>query len=393
MSFEQLGLEPDILRAVLEKGYTTATPIQVMAIPVILSGRDVIGSAQTGTGKTAAFALPALSRLKKHNPEKAPRCLILEPTRELAGQVDDNLKLYGQHVDLKALLLHGGVKYGGQLQGLKEGADIIVATPGRLLDHMQQGNLSLSTIEILVLDEVDRMLDMGFIEDVTRIVSACPVERQTLFFSATVSDAIKRLSERVLRDPENLDAGGNRRSPAETVDHAIYPVDAIQKFDLLVCMLEKMDYDSVLIFTRTKVDADRITRWLNEHSHPAIAMHSDRTQSERKEALESFKSGKYKILVATDIASRGLDISGITHVINYNVPQHCEDYVHRIGRTGRALREGEAYTLYSTDETSLLKNIETYIQKPIPRRKWEGFHYRNEPLLAASSSLRKRRNR
>ncbi|WOO41641.1 DEAD/DEAH box helicase [Rubellicoccus peritrichatus] len=391
MSFDTLGLEPDVLRSVHDKGYSNPTPIQEQAIPIALTGKDLIGSAQTGTGKTAAFCLPALSLLKAHNAEKSPRCLILEPTRELAGQVDDNLELYGKHLDLKVALIHGGVKYGGQEKALEEGADIVVATPGRLLDHMEKGNISLAGIEILILDEVDRMLDMGFIEDVNYMVSQCPKERQTLFFSATVPDPIKKLADTVLTDPASVELGG-RRAPAETVDHAIYPVDAIQKFDLLVSMIERMDYDSVLIFTRTKIDADRITRWLKERNHPVVTMHSDRTQAERKAALEGFKSGKYEILVATDIASRGLDISGITHVINYNVPQHCEDYVHRIGRTGRAAKEGEAFTLFSTDETSFLSNIENFIGKTIPRRKWENFHYRNEPLLN-SPPPRKRRNR
>lgn len=392
MIFDDLGLHPEVLRAVKDKGYVTPTPIQAQAIPVVLEGKDVIGSAQTGTGKTAAFCLPTLSRLEKHNPEKQPRCLMLEPTRELAGQVDDNIQLYGKHLDLRATLIHGGVKYGGQEKALADGVDIVVATPGRLIDHMEKGNLSLANIEVLVLDEVDRMLDMGFIEDVTRIVSACPKSRQTLFFSATVPDAIKRLAEQVLQDPVSVELGG-RRSPAETVDHAIYPVDAIQKFDLLVHMLEEMDYESVIVFTRTKIDADRISRWLIERKHPVATMHSDRTQSERKAALEGFKSGKFEILIATDIASRGLDISGITHVINYNVPQHCEDYVHRIGRTGRALKEGEAFTLFSTDETSFLHNIEKFIGTTIPRRKWEGFRYRNEPHLGAGPPARKRRNR
>lgn len=391
MSFDTLGLDPKVLQAVKEKGYELPTPIQEQAIPVVLEKHDLIGSAQTGTGKTAAFCLPALTLLKAHDPERSPRCLILEPTRELAGQVDDNIQLYGQHLDLRATLIHGGVKYGAQDKALADGVDIVVATPGRLLDHMERGNLTLKHIELLILDEVDRMLDLGFIEAVTRIAAACPKERQTLFFSATVPDPIKRLAEQVLREPKSVELGG-RRSPAETVDHAIYPVDAIQKTDLLIAMLDRMQYDGVLIFTRTKMDADRISRWLEDHQHSVATLHSDRTQPERKAALEGFKSGKYQIMVATDIASRGLDINSITHVINFNVPQHCEDYVHRIGRTGRAAREGEAFTLYSTDETSFLSNIEQYIGQSIPRRKWEGFRYRNEPQLE-KTVVRKRRNR
>ncbi len=392
MTFKDLGLLPEIAQAVAEKGYENPTPIQAQAIPVILSRKDLIGSAQTGTGKTAAFALPLLSILARHEPV-GPRVLIMEPTRELAGQVEENLLTYGKHLDLRTVLIHGGVKYGGQLQQLADEPDIVVATPGRLIDHVQQGNLSLKNISLLVLDEVDRMLDMGFIDDVRRIVRWCPEERQTLLFSATVPDAIRNLSEWALKSPEQIDVGG-RRSPAETVDHAIYPVDGIQKYDLLLALLKKMDFASVLIFTRTKVDADKITRWLIDHDHSVAVMHADRSQSERKEALDGFKKGQYEILVATDIASRGLDVSGITHVINYNVPQHAEDYVHRIGRTGRASKEGEAYTLYSSDETAHLAEIEKYIGQKIPRRKLEAFAYRTEPLLETSAApVRKKRNR
>lgn len=391
-TFSELGLLPEIIRAVEEMGYETPTPIQAQAIPLILEGRDIIGSAQTGTGKTAAFTLPMLTRMKAHK-GGSPRGLILEPTRELAAQVDENLDLYIKHLDLKKALLHGGVKYGGQLDALKAEPDIVAATPGRLIDHLDQGTFDLRSIEFLVLDEVDRMLDMGFIDQVSNIVQRCPKERQTLLFSATVPERIQKLAEWALRDPVQVDVGGRRRSPAETVDHAIFPVNGIQKYDLLLAMLESFNYQSVLIFTRTKVDADRVTRWLLDHKHPVATMHSDRSQGERKEALEGFKSGKYAILVATDIAARGLDVSGITHVINYNVPQHAEDYVHRIGRTGRAAREGEAYTLFSTDETGHLDAIERYIEQKIPRRKLDGFRYRGEPDLSTGPVIRKKRNR
>ena len=392
MSFTELGLSPEIEKAVVEFGYTEPTPIQAQAIPVILAGRDLIGSAQTGTGKTAAFCLPALTLLKEHSAD-APRCLILEPTRELAAQVDENLQIYTRYASLKTTLLHGGVGYGKQKQELNAGVDIVVATPGRLLDHLSQGTFSLSAIQLLILDEVDRMLDMGFIEDVRRIIAKCPAERQTLLFSATVPDAIKMLADWALREPETIDVGGNR-TPAETVDHAIFPVDGIQKYDLLLAMLRKMDYKSVLIFSRTKIDADRIARWLMDHDHAVAVMHADRTQKERQQALDGFKSGKYAIMVATDIASRGLDISGVTHVINYNVPQHAEDYVHRIGRTGRAATEGEAFTLFSNDEANFLEQVEKYINQSIPRRKLEGFKYRTEPeLTTAKRVVRRRRNR
>jgi ATP-dependent RNA helicase RhlE len=392
MTFEELGLPPDIVRAVTEKGYTTPTPIQAQSIPILLEGRDILGSAQTGTGKTAAFALPALARLGAHQPN-GPRILVLEPTRELAAQVDEQFRAYGKYGNCRCALLHGGVGYGPQLDALEKGSDIVVATPGRLLDHLEQRNITFKHLQMVVLDEVDRMLDLGFIDDVTRILNQCPKNRQTLLFSATVADAIKRLISGHMNNPVDVNIG-NRVSPADTVDHAIFPVDGIQKYDLLLKMFEKMEYHSVLVFTRTKRDADRIAEWLDAHNHPVTVMHADRSQKERTEALAGFKSGKYDILVATDIAARGLDIAGISHVINYNVPQHAEDYVHRIGRTGRAMREGEAYTLFSSDETSYLQSIEKLIGRPIERRKLEDFPYRTEPNLnSVNPPPPKRRNR
>ncbi len=393
MTFAELGLPPALVQAVTDKGYTTPTPIQAKAIPVLLEGRDVVGSAQTGTGKTAAFALPAIARLGAHKPN-GPRVLVLEPVRELAAQVDEQFRSYGRNGNLRVALLHGGVGYGPQLDALHDGADIVVATPGRLLDHMEQRNVNFKNLEIVVLDEVDRMLDLGFIDDVTRILNQCPRNRQTLLFSATVADTIKRLISGYMRDPIDVNIG-MRVSAADTVDHAVFPVDGIQKYDLLLAMLEGMEYHSVLIFTRTKRDADRIAEWLDAHNHPVTTMHADRSQKERTEALNGFKSGRYEILVATDIAARGLDIAGISHVINYNVPQHPEDYVHRIGRTGRAMKEGEAYTLFSSDETTYLKLIEKLIGRPIERRKLEGFAYRTEPNLLSSAPPAgpKRRNR
>ncbi len=393
MQFAELALSPDVLRAVEDRGYKEPTPIQAQAIPVALEGRDIIGSAQTGTGKTAAFTLPMLTRLAPHK-SPGPRGLILVPTRELAAQVDDNLEAYSKYTDMNKALLHGGVKYGRQEQEIEAVPDIVSATPGRLIDHLDRRNFSLENIEILVLDEVDRMLDMGFIDQVGNIVRRCPENRQTLLFSATIPDAIAKLASWALKEPVTIDTGV-RRTPAETVEHAIFPVDGIQKYDLLVAMLKKFDYDSIIIFTRTKIDADRITKWIEGHDHKVAVMHADRTQAERKRALEGFKKGEYEILVATDIASRGLDISGVTHVINFNVPQHAEDYVHRIGRTGRAQTEGEAYTLYSTDEAGHLDAIERFIGQPLERRKLEGFRYRNEPELSsnAAASGPKRRNR
>ena len=392
MRFEDFGLPDVIMRAINDMGYETPTPIQEKAIPLVLRGRDVIGSAQTGTGKTAAFALPALAVLEK--PERLPRALILEPTRELAAQVAENLDSYGKYMDLHFALLHGGVSANPQKDRLKKGADIVVATTGRLIDLLDQGCLQLDRIEYLVLDEVDRMLDMGFIEDVARIVNQCPVRRQTLLFSATIPEAIRRLASWALYKPVEINAG-TRHTPAETVEHAIYPVDAIQKYDLLTSLLEKENYKSAIIFTRTKRDADHITDWLEAHDCAVTTMHADRSQRERQEALEGFKSGKFSILVATDIAARGLDIAGVSHVINYNVPENPEDYVHRIGRTGRANHEGEAITLFSPEEYSFLLAIERFIGQPIRRQLLDGFPYRTEPFMGTPTTpaLPKRRNR
>lgn len=391
MTFSELGLASSVVQAIDEMGFKSPTPIQLQAIPIALKGLDLVASAPTGTGKTAAFALPTLSRIRQGSGK--PTVLVLEPTRELAAQVHEQFEIFSKHSGHQSALIHGGVGYGGQLQALDGGAEIIIATPGRLIDHVQQKNIDLRSIEILILDEVDRMLDMGFIDDVRWIASQCPRQRQTLFFSATLPAEIRKLAQWALKDPEEITIG-LRHTPAETVDHAIFPVDGIQKYDLLLALLAKMDYHSVLIFTRTRRDADKISRWLLDHNHSVTVLHSDRSQTERREALDGFKRGKFEILVATDIASRGLDISDISHVINYNVPQHAEDYVHRIGRTGRAEREGEALTLYSTDETSYLAAIERLIDRPIERRKLEGFAYRNEPLLThGPQAQKKRRNR
>ncbi len=389
MSFAELGLADDLVRAVTEKGYGEPTPIQAEAIPQIIAGRDVIGSAQTGTGKTAAFALPILHRLGAH---KGTRCLIIGPTRELAAQVEENFQLYGKNRDLQIALLHGGVGYGKQRQAIKDGADVLVATPGRLLDHVGQGDLSLKGIEILVMDEVDRMLDMGFIEDVHRIVRHCNKNRQTLLFSATIPEQVKKLASWALKDPVEVTIG-LRVSPAETVRHVRYPVNTMQKFDMLQALLKKTEYNNVLICTRTRAGADRISRWMTEHGHSVLTMHSDLRQSDRTKALDQFKKGEVNILIATDIASRGLDIKNVTHVINYDVPQHAEDYVHRIGRTGRARSEGEAFTIVGSEELSLVDAIEKFIKQRVPRERLEGFDYWTEPNMGNTAPLRKRRNR
>jgi ATP-dependent RNA helicase RhlE len=371
MPFQALGLSPATLQGVAAAGYTEPTAIQVRAIPALLAGRDLIGSAQTGTGKTAAFALPILTKLDKHG---ACRCLVLEPTRELAAQVETAFRDYGRFTDLRTTVIFGGVGYGPQRDAIKRGSDILVATPGRLLDFMGQGEIKLNDIQFLILDEADRMLDMGFMPDVRRIIERCPKERQTLLFSATIPPEIDRLAAWALRNPEKIEIG-QRRSPAETVNHAFYPVSAQQKFQLLLALLERTDYNSVLIFCRTKHGADKIANRLHRANHAVAVLHSNRTQRERIEALEGFKSGKYEVMVATDIAARGLDIEDVSHVINYDVPQHPEDYVHRIGRTGRALKVGDAFTLMTTEEMDHVRAIERFIGTSVPRAKLEDFRY------------------
>jgi len=352
-------------------GFVDPTPIQLRAFPVILAGKDLIGTAQTGTGKTAAFALPILTMLGQHGKF---RCLVLEPTRELAAQVETAFRDYGRFTDLRATVVHGGVGYGKQRQELKAGVDVLIATPGRLLDHLEQGTMHFRDVNILVLDEVDRMLDMGFLPDVRRIVQHITSDRQTLLFSATLPPEIERLAASVLREPETIEIGA-RRSPAETVTHAVYPIAAEQKFDLLMALLERTNFDSALIFCRTKHGADRIAHQLKDAKHSVAVLHSNRTQRERIEALEGFKSGKYEVMVATDIAARGLDIAGVSHVINYDVPEHPEDYVHRIGRTGRAQNVGDAFTLMNGEEVGALHAIERFIGQKIPRLKLDSFPY------------------
>src|SRR6266508_1809133 len=382
MSFNKFGLSPEVVRGTQAMGFSEPTPIQLRSFPIVLAGKDLIGTAQTGTGKTAAFALPILTLLGKHGKF---RCLVLEPTRELAAQVETAFRDYGRFTDLRATVVHGGVGYGKQRQDLKQGVDVLIATPGRLLDHLEQGTLHFRDVTILVLDEVDRMLDMGFLPDVRRIVEKISRDRQTLLFSATLPPEIERLAAWVLRDPVLIEIGV-RRSPAETVTHAVYPVAAEQKFDLLMALLERTNFDSVLIFCRTKVNADRVAHYLKHAKHAVAVLHSNRTQRERIEALEGFKSGKYEVMVATDIASRGLDIAGVSHVINYDVPEHPEDYVHRIGRTGRAQNVGDAFTLLSGQELPAFHAIEHFIGQKIPRLKLESFPYLYTALFEPESA-------
>ena len=390
--FKALGLSHRVVRAVAKSGYENPTNIQSQAIPVVLDGRDVIGSSQTGTGKTAAFALPVLSKLKQHGKF---RCLVLEPTRELADQVTNAFRTYGKYSNLKTLLIQGGVGYGRQKEILNKGVDIVVATPGRLLDHYKQKNIHFKDIQVVILDEVDRMLDMGFLPDVKRIVKLTPRKRQTLFFSATIPSEIEYLAQWSLKDPFRIDVG-QRRSAAETVNHCLYPVAREQKMELLLRLLDDMDYQSVLIFTERKLDAEVVARKLEVNNHEAVTLHSDRSQRERKKALEGFKNGDFEILIATDVAGRGLDISGISHVVNYDVPRNAENYVHRIGRTGRANTEGDAITLFAADEMEQVKNIESYIDQEIERVTIDDFNYAFTTLLQkqeVARPVRRGRNR
>ncbi len=377
MPFSKLGLTPKALEGVRSAGYTEPTPIQLRAIPIIMSGRDLVGSAQTGTGKTAAFALPIISRLNQHG---ALRALVLEPTRELAAQVETAIHDYARFTDLRTAVLFGGTGYGRQDQALRRGLDILVATPGRLLDQMQRGMVRLNRIEILVLDEADRMLDMGFLPDVRRIVERCPSARQTMLFSATIPPEIEQLCRWALRDPESIEIG-QRRAPAETVTHALYPVASDQKQELLEELLKRTDYDQVLVFCRTKHGADRVARRLHQLNHSVAVLHSNRTQREREQALNGFRNGRYEVMVATDIAARGIDIEQISHVINFDVPHHPEDYVHRIGRTGRALKVGDAFTIMTGEDVQEIAAIERFIGQKIPRVKLDGFAYEFTRLL------------
>ena len=378
--FSKLGLSEAILRGAAEAGYASPTPIQVRAIPIVLTGKDLIGSAQTGTGKTAAFALPILTLLAAGK-RGAPRVLVLEPTRELAMQVDAAFRDYAKFSDIRAAAFYGGVGYGKQREDLKRGVDIVVATPGRLIDYLNQGEISLRNVEILVLDEVDRMLDMGFLPDVKRVVEKCPPrdKRQTLFFSATLLPEIEKLTQWALRPNPEIVEVNERRSAAETVSHGFYPVSSARKFDLLSALLEKTDYHSVLVFARTKHGADRIARRLKSARHSVAVLHGNRSQNQRIEALEGFKSGKYEVMVATDIAARGIDVAGVTHVINYDIPKNPEDYVHRIGRTGRAQREGDAFTLITNEDREAAVAVERYLGEKIERLQIDGFDYNAPP--------------
>jgi ATP-dependent RNA helicase RhlE len=378
MPFSSLGLSPALVQGVKAMGYVEPTPIQLRVIPLILQGKDIIGSAQTGTGKTAAFALPILSQLGKH--ERNTRVLVLEPTRELAAQVETAIRDFARFTDLKVAVVFGGVGYGRQHEALRTGIDVLVATPGRLLDHLGQGSCRLDRVKYVVLDEADRMLDMGFLPDVRRILDRCPRDRHTSLFSATVPPQIETLIKWAMRNPETVEIGA-RRSPAETVKHVIYPVAEAQKTELLGELLKRVNYDSVIVFCRTKERADRIGNMLKKKNHAVAILHSNRTQREREQALKGFRDEKYEVLVATDIAARGLDILNVSHVINYDVPQHPEDYVHRIGRTGRAEATGDAFTLMVAGDIKHVEAIERFIGQKVERVKLEGYDYEYTALF------------
>ncbi|HKS04853.1 MAG TPA: DEAD/DEAH box helicase [Gemmatimonadaceae bacterium] len=371
-SFEPLGLIPELLAALRDAGYESPTPIQQQAIPVALKGRDMIGLAQTGTGKTAAFTLPIVQRL--HGGPRRTRALVLTPTRELCMQVEANVRKYAKHAEVDVASVFGGVGYEPQERALRAGVDVVVATPGRLLDHLERQNVVFDDLEILVLDEADRMLDMGFAPQINRIVEQIHPYRQTMLFSATMLPEVEALARKYLRQPIVVQVG-RRSSAATTVQHFVYPVPHNRKSELLAHLLKEGKLDTVLVFTRTKHGADRVVRSLERADVRATALHADKSQSQRTKALEDFKSGKIRVLVATDIAQRGLDISGISHVINYDVPKHVDDYVHRIGRTGRAAASGDAYTFMSSDEISTVRLIERVLGAPIPRVSVPGFDF------------------
>jgi ATP-dependent RNA helicase RhlE len=403
VSFDNLGLEPELLRAVADQGYTEPTPVQEQAIPLVLAGRDVLAGAQTGTGKTAAFVLPILQILPatrpspKHSIGPRPkgasglpiRALVLVPTRELALQVEESVRVYGAHRKIRSTTVYGGVGYAPQIDAIRGGPEVLVATPGRLLDHIEQGIVDLSKVEILVLDEADRMLDMGFIRDIRRIIEMVPKRRQTLLFSATFSDEIRRLADGILHEPAFIQVA-KRNAPIDLVRQVAIRVDRERKRDLLRELWATQRIDQALVFTRTKHGASRLAEQLERDGIKAAAIHGNRTQSQRVRALEDFKEGKIDILVATEVAARGLDIEGLPHVVNYELPLVPEDYIHRIGRTGRAGLEGDAISLVCVDEMKLLADIEHILGKKIPTEVVEGFepdrNIRAEPIRLREGS-------
>jgi ATP-dependent RNA helicase RhlE len=386
MPFKTFGLSDPLVQGILAAGYTAPTEVQTQAIPAAIAGKDIIGCAQTGTGKTAAFVLPILNRLGHEHPSKrrSIRSLILTPTRELAVQIEKSIRTYGRFLNLRTLAVYGGVNIKGQLNTLRKGVDIAVATPGRLLDHIQRRTIDLRHVEVLILDEADRMFDMGFIRDVRKIIAVLPANRQTMLFSATVTPEISALAEGVQKSPVMIQIG-RPRNPIETITQHIYPVEREQKIDLLLHLLQNTELSSILIFSRTKHGADKINRHLGRAGIESVAIHSGRNQNQRQRAMDSFKSGRYRVMVATDIAARGINVEGISHVINFDVPVFAEDYIHRIGRTGRATATGDAITFVSRDEQKYLHNIEKFIGRKFVHERCEDFEY-NKPILVQPAS-------
>jgi len=398
MSFETLGLSAELLRAVREHGYSQPTPIQSQAIPIILAGHDILAGAQTGTGKTAGFTLPMLQRLsenKRDPKQRAVRALVLTPTRELAAQVAESVREYGRYLPLRHAVVFGGVSINPQISTLRKGVDILVATPGRLLDHVSQRTVDLSQLEFLVLDEADRMLDMGFIHDIRRIIKLLPRQRQNLLFSATFSDEIKGLAQGLLQDPTLIEVA-RRNTTAERIEQLIHPVDRDRKRELLSHLVGTQNWQQVLVFTRTKHGANRLAEQLDRDGIRADAIHGNKSQGARTRALGDFKSGRIRVLVATDIAARGLDIDQLPHVVNFDLPNVAEDYVHRIGRTGRAGKEGVAVSLVCIDEHKLLRDIERLIKRDLSKVVIDGFEpdpsIKPEPIRKPQPRQAKPRN-
>ena len=377
MPFKTMGLADPLVQGILATGYTAPTEIQSQAIPAILDGKDIIGCAQTGTGKTAAFVLPMLHRLEtvpQKSKKKKPRVLVVTPTRELAVQIEQAVRGYGRFMKLKTVAVYGGTRIEPQMKVVRRGVDVVVATPGRLLDLINRGAMNLSLVEVLVLDEADRMFDMGFITDIRKIVAELPAERQTLLFSATMPNAIRKLTESIQKSPQMIQIG-QQKNPIETITQHIFPVPRDQKMDLLLHLIEREEMGSVLVFSRTRRGADRICRKLKQNYIEAVAIHSDRTQGQRLKALAGFKRGQYQVMVATDIAARGINVEGISHVVNFDVPGYAEDYIHRIGRTGRAEATGDAMTFVSEEEILNLRKIEKFIECKFKPEMVEGFAY------------------
>jgi len=397
-TFDSLGLRAELLRAVAEKGYTEPTPIQSKAIPVVLSGRDLLGAAQTGTGKTAGFTLPLLQNLAgkatgSHSPARHPvRALILTPTRELAAQVEESVRTYGKYIGLRSSLVYGGVGMQPQVDALRRGVDVLVATPGRLLDHVQQKTVDLRQVEILVLDEADRMLDMGFIHDIRKVLALLPAKRQNLLFSATFPEEIRKLAASFMHEPQTVEVA-RRNTPAELVAQVAHPVDAARKRELLAHLVKSNDWRQVLVFVKTKHGANRLAEQLVRAGVEADAIHGNKSQGARTRTLKSFKDNELRVLVATDIAARGLDIEALPHVVNYDLPHVPEDYVHRIGRTGRAGAEGEAVSLVSHEDRPLMAAIEKLMNRKVESRTIPGFEPGSAPLEKKQAQQQPQRQR